>query len=133
MLGKQVTIVYDEECPFCSNYVSMVRLKEAVGGVNLLNARDGGPIVDDLIERGYDLDQGMVLLMEGEVYYGADAINRIALLSTPSSFFNRLNGLVFKSRTVSRALYPFMKTGRAITLAAMGRKKIADGRASAAE
>ncbi|MEM8869291.1 MAG: DCC1-like thiol-disulfide oxidoreductase family protein [Pseudomonadota bacterium] len=133
MLGNSVTIVYDEECPFCSNYVSMVRLKEAVGGVSLVNAREGGPIVDDLVARGYDLDQGMVLILEDEVYYGADAINRIALLSTPSSFFNRLNGMVFKSRTVSRVLYPFMKTGRAATLAMLGRKKIADTRAHAAE
>ena len=40
------TIVYDGDCPFCSRYVALVRLREAVGQVVLANARDGGPVVD---------------------------------------------------------------------------------------
>lgn len=133
MLRREAKIVYDQECPFCSNFVSMVRLKDAVGPVTLLNARDGGPIVEDLIAQGFDLDQGMVLLLDDEVHFGADAMHRIALLTTPSTFFNKLNGLVFRSRTVSRVLYPILKTGRAITLTLLGRRSIATDRASAAE
>lgn len=133
MIGQGVTVVYDEDCPFCSNYVSMVRMRDAVGDVRLLNARDGGPIVEDLIAQGFDLDQGMVLLMDGEVYHGADAMHRIALLTTPSGVFNRLNAAVFGSRTVSRVLYPMLRTGRNLTLMALRRRTIAHDRNAAAE
>ncbi|CAN0407117.1 unnamed protein product, partial [Scytosiphon promiscuus] len=32
-------IVYDGECPFCSQYVKMLRIHESVGTVRLIDAR----------------------------------------------------------------------------------------------
>ena len=59
-------IVYDGDCPFCSRYVQMVRLREAVGPVRLVNAREGGPLVEEARRAGFDLDAGMVLKMGGK-------------------------------------------------------------------
>ena len=39
---QRASIVYDGDCPFCSRYVKLVRLREALGSVDLVNARDGG-------------------------------------------------------------------------------------------
>ena len=33
-------LLYDGDCPFCTNYVRMVQLRKAVGPVALLNMRD---------------------------------------------------------------------------------------------
>jgi hypothetical protein len=121
------TIVYDGECPFCSRYVQMIALRDAVGQVTLLNARDGGPIVDGLRADGYDLDEGMVLIQNGELHHGHDCINRLALLSTSSGVFNRLNAAIFQSPTASRLLYPLLRLGRNSVLRFLGRSKIADG------
>ena len=115
------TVIYDDDCPFCRNYVGMLRFREAVGPVTLQDARDGGPIVEALTDAGYNLDDGMVLLINGEVHHGADAMTRMALLSSDSSLFNRLNAAIFRHPRLSRVLYPVLRTGRNVTLHLLGR------------
>lgn len=117
-------IVYDGECPFCSRYVRMVRLREAIGKVRLVDARDGGTEVDEVRAAGLDMDEGMVLKLDGQLYHGADCIHRLALLSTSSSWFNRLNAAVFRSEGASRLLYPVLRAGRNTVLRMLGRSKI---------
>lgn len=120
----KAAIVYDGDCPFCSQYVRLVRLRKSLGAVALVNARDGGPLVDEVVAAGFDLDDGMVLKMDGRLYHGAECINRLALLSTPSNGFNRLNQLIFRSPTASRLLYPVLRTGRNAVLRLMGRSRL---------
>ena len=62
------SIVYDGDCPFCSRYVKLVRLREALGAVSIINAREGGPLVDEIVEAGFDLDEGMVLKVDGQLF-----------------------------------------------------------------
>src|SRR5215216_6350047 len=81
-------VVYDGECPFCSSYIALQRLRESIGPVKIINARDGGPEVEWLKANSYDLNYGMVFVQNGEVHYGPDAINAIALMSTGSNWFN---------------------------------------------
>ncbi len=116
-------LVYDGDCPFCSVYVEYVRVKESVGVFELVNAREGGSVVDDVIKHDFDLDEGMVLIMNGQYYHGHDCINHLALLSTSSGFFNRINAFIFRSPTVSRVLYPVLRFGRNIVIRLLGRKK----------
>jgi DCC1-like thiol-disulfide oxidoreductase len=118
-------IVYDGQCPFCSRYVQLLRLHESLGRGELVDARAGGPVVDEVVRAGLDLDDGMILKLGDTFYHGDDCIHRLALLSTPSSTFNRLNGLVFRSPTAARVLYPVLRAGRNAVLALLGRRKIA--------
>jgi predicted DCC family thiol-disulfide oxidoreductase YuxK len=120
-------IVYDGQCPFCSRYVQLVRLRESLGRVQLVDARKGGPEVDEVRQAGLDLDEGMVLKLDGRLYHGADCIHMVALLSTPSSWFNRVNAVMFRSRTASRLLYPVLRTGRNTVLRMLGRSKLNPG------
>ena len=117
-------IVYDGQCPFCSRYVQLVRLRETLGRVRLIDARKGGPEVQEVRQAGLDLDDGMVLKLDGRLYHGAECINMLALLSTPSSGFNRLNAALFRSPTASRLLYPVLRAGRNAVLRLLGRGKI---------
>lgn len=126
---SETWIVYDGQCPFCSRYVRLVRLRETLGQVQLVDARKGGPQVDEVRQAGLDLDEGMVLKLDGRLYHGADCINMLALLSTPSSGFNRLNAALFRSPTASRLLYPVLRTGRNAVLRLLGRSKIEAPRA----
>ena len=122
--ASETWIVYDGQCPFCSRYVQLVRLRETLGQVQLVDARKGGPQVAEVRQAGLDLDEGMVLKLDGRLYHGADCINMLALLSTPSSGFNRLNAALFRSRTASRLLYPVLRTGRNAVLRLLGRSKL---------
>jgi predicted DCC family thiol-disulfide oxidoreductase YuxK len=117
-------IIYDGDCPFCSQYVRLVRLKKSLGDVDLVDARAGGPVVHEAIAAGFDLDDGMVLRMDGRFYHGDACIHRLALLSTPSNGFNRLNRLIFSSRAASRLLYPVLRLGRNTALRLLGRKRL---------
>jgi predicted DCC family thiol-disulfide oxidoreductase YuxK len=116
-------IVYDGQCPFCSRYVQLVRLRETLGQVGLFDARKGGPQVEEARRAGL-LDEGMVLKLDGRLYHGAECIHMLALLSTPSSWFNRVNAAMFRSQTASRVLYPVLRTGRNAVLRLLGRSKL---------
>jgi predicted DCC family thiol-disulfide oxidoreductase YuxK len=117
-------IVYDGQCPFCSRYVALLRLRDSLGEVRLINARDGGPVVEELERAGVDLDDGMVLKLDDRLYHGHDCIHVLALLSTPSGSFNRINAALFRSPRVARLLYPVLRTGRNAVLRLLGRSKI---------
>jgi predicted DCC family thiol-disulfide oxidoreductase YuxK len=120
-------LVYDGECPFCSAYVRMFRLREALGTFEHVDARTNPDWVRKLEALGFDLDDGMVLELNGEYYHGAEALNVLALMGSRSSAFNKLNAFLFRSRTVSRVAYPFLRAGRNAALFLLGRSRIADG------
>ena len=121
---KVAWLVYDGDCPFCSRYVRYLRLRDAVGKVLLINAREGGPLVDEMIDASLNLDEGMVLKMGGRYYHGADCIHALAMLSSSCDAFNRVNAAIFRSPTLSRALYPILRAGRNAVLRGLGRTKI---------
>jgi predicted DCC family thiol-disulfide oxidoreductase YuxK len=116
--------VYDGACPFCSRYVSLVRLREAVGPLELVDARRGGPLVNEIRAAGLDLNQGMVLKMDGRLYGGAECIHRLALLSTRSDRFNRLTAAILSSPGAARLLYPLLRGGRNAALFLLGRSPL---------
>ena len=116
-------LVYDGDCPFCSAYVRHVRLQETVK-LALIDAREGGPLVSEIAALGLDLDEGMVLKIGDQLYHGDQCIHALALLSSPSGTFNRINKIIFRSRWLSRVLYPVLRAGRNLTLRLLGRSKV---------
>ncbi|AQT59153.1 DCC1-like thiol-disulfide oxidoreductase family protein [Cellvibrio sp. PSBB023] len=123
-MTKQVVLVYDKECPACDNYCRLVRIREDIGDLVLVDAREPGPILDEITALGWDIDQGMVLKLEQQLYYGSDAIHMLSLLGTRSGVFNRLNYWLFKSKRLSHLLYPILRTLRNLLLKLLGKTKI---------
>ncbi len=124
MAEEEILLVYDTECPACDTYCRLVRIRESAGTLKLVNAREPGPIMDEITARGLDIDQGMVVKMGGQIYYGSDAIHALALVSSRSGFFNRLNYRLFRSRFSSRAIYPVLRFFRNLLLKLLGKTKI---------
>ncbi|MCJ2142019.1 DCC1-like thiol-disulfide oxidoreductase family protein [Methylobacterium sp. E-066] len=125
MTDAALTVVYDGECPFCSNYVRLMALRRSVGAVALIDAREGGPVVEDLARRGYDLNNGMVVRHGQTLYYGADALVLVSTLSEDRGAVSRTLARLLRDPSRARLLYPVMKLGRRATLALLGRKLIA--------
>ncbi|MEO0061576.1 MAG: hypothetical protein RLZZ08_136 [Pseudomonadota bacterium] len=117
-------VIYDGECIFCQNYVRMLRLKDSVGKVELVDARSDDPRVAAMVARGYDLDEGMVFAYRGQVHHGSDAVNALAMLTSPSGLFNKVNAAVLSRPATARLVYPWLKAGRRITLWVRGRHLI---------
>ena len=75
-LKPDVTLViYDGACPFCSAYVRLHRFREDIGPVELLSARAPDDRIAHYQQLGFDLDQGMLLVMGDVVHAGAVALN----------------------------------------------------------
>ena len=124
MNQPEVLLVYDRQCPACDTYCQLTRIRENAGGLKFINARENSDIMDEITAQGIDIDQGMVLKMGDQLYYGADAIHMLALISSRSGVFNRVNYWMFKSKTVSRFVYPLLRFCRNILLKGLGRTKI---------
>ena len=124
MTDNEILIVYDKQCPACDYYCNLVRIRESVGRLVLVNARDGGPIMDEITAAGLDIDQGMVVKVGSQIYYGPDAIHVLALMGTNKGFFNRLAYLSFRSKAASRVLYPALKACRNLLLKFLSKTKI---------
>jgi predicted DCC family thiol-disulfide oxidoreductase YuxK len=124
MTDKQILLIYDKECPACHFYCQIVRIRQSVGELVLIDAREHPEVLQDITAQGLDIDQGMVLKMDGQLYYGADAIHLLALLSGRSGVFNRLNYWLFSSKKVAAILYPILKSCRNVLLKILGKSKI---------
>lgn len=120
--SDDVTLIYDGECPVCTAYSCNVDV--GASQVKRVNARLLDADVQKALDAGVDLDEGMVLLHQGQLYHGADAMHRMALLAPSAGIRNRLNRLLFGNLAVARAIYPTLRAGRNALLYTLGRKKI---------
>ena len=118
-----IIIIYDGDCPFCRSYITLTRLKELANTI-LLNAREEPALCQELLDEGVSLDDGMVVIINNQVHHGGDAINRITLLSSKNTLFNKVAYLVFSKPVISKVAYPFLRGIRNITLRLLGKRPI---------
>jgi predicted DCC family thiol-disulfide oxidoreductase YuxK len=121
---EEILLVYDQECPACNAYCQVVTIRESVGDLRIVDARENSEVMEEITSQGLDIDQGMVLKMGGQLYFGADAIHALALIGSRSGIFNRINYWMFKSKTASSILYPMLRFCRNLLLKILGKTKI---------
>ena len=122
--NRQVLLVYDKACPACHFYCRLARIRATVGDLQLVNARETGEAMSRITAADLDIDQGMVLIVGSEMYYGADAIHMLSMMSTRSGPFNRLSYQLFKSKRVAALLYPVLRACRNLLLKILRKSKI---------
>ena len=124
MDSTQIYLVYDRECPVCEAYCRMICVREAAGVLRLVNARDASEIMDEITAKGFDIDEGMVLKVGNALYYGADAIHVLSLMSSRTGAFNRLTYWIFRSKGRSAVLYPLFRFFRNLLLRLLRKSRI---------
>ncbi|MFT6841056.1 MAG: putative DCC family thiol-disulfide oxidoreductase YuxK [Candidatus Azotimanducaceae bacterium] len=124
MKREEVLLVYDRECPACNAYCQVVNIRESVGDLTIVDARENSNVMNEITSQGLDIDQGMVLRLGGQLYYGADAIHALALIGSRSGIFNRINYWMFKSKMASSFIYPILRFCRNVLLKILGKTKI---------
>jgi predicted DCC family thiol-disulfide oxidoreductase YuxK len=120
----RLEVIYDGECPFCTSYVEYCRLKEAFPDVTLTNARDIPDRVAAFRADGMDVDQGMIVIYGDAVYFGDKAMGLLARISRSGAFLQGILRFLFRWPALSVPVYVVLRTGRNLTLALLGRKKI---------
>jgi predicted DCC family thiol-disulfide oxidoreductase YuxK len=121
---RQVLLVYDKECPACHWYCRLARIRATVGDLQLVNAREPGEVMSRISAAGLDFDQGMVLIIGNEMYYGSDAIHMLSMLSTRAGLFNRLSFHLFRSKRAAAFLYPALRACRNLLLKILRKSRI---------
>ena len=103
-----ISIIYDDGCPVCSYYISISRIEEKFGKVNLIKARNNLKILDYLKSTNIDINEGMIVVFDKKINFGSDAINIISILGRKDSFINNVMISIFKYKVISQLLYPLL-------------------------
>jgi len=120
-MASNYTFIYDGECPFCNHFAELLEIKSKVNKLKILDGRKNLTLINSLLERGYDLDKGAILLKDEEILHGADAINTICKqINKPSSSLLSLLSKVFKSNKRTKVLFPLLVIARRFSLIAKG-------------
>ncbi len=127
MQPQSLFIFYDGECPLCAQYIRLYRLNDSKISFVLSDLRDNPEKVTEFNTMGLNVDEGMIVSLNGEVYHGAAAVHVLALLSTKIGAFNRCNRWVFSRPRLAKIVYPVLVWCRKLLLFLLGRKKLRAG------
>ncbi len=114
MNPANIIIVYDGDCMMCRQFRAFVELKKKTT-LTRYNMRTSPDIVDHYHTLGFDIDQGIIIDIDGVVYYGAEALTILdAIIILPYGLKKRLLRIV-QIPWMTRILYPILLLIRKIS------------------
>ncbi len=124
MKQHDILLVYDHQCSICDTYCRRVHIRETEGELHLVNARLPGRLMEEVTASGLDIDQGLVLKIDSDLYYGSEAIHRLSLLSDAADPFNWLTYWTFHSQRLAHILYPILRSAHNLLLKIQRKSKV---------
>tara|TARA_B100000287_G_scaffold192656_1_gene181860 strand:+ start:97 stop:477 length:381 start_codon:yes stop_codon:yes gene_type:complete len=120
-MTSNFTFIYDGECPFCNNFAELLEIKSKINNIKIIDGRKNLNIIKSLLEKGYDLEKGAILLKDDDIFHGANAINTICKeIKNPTSNLLKILSSVFKSNKRTRFFYPLLLGARRFALISKG-------------
>ena len=120
-MTSNFTFIYDGECPFCNHFAELLELKSKVTNIKIIDGRKNLRIIKSLLNKGYDIDKGAILLNDNDILHGAEAINTICKeVKNPSSNLLKILSSVFKSNKRTKLLFPLLLRARRFALISKG-------------
>ncbi|MDF3023404.1 MAG: hypothetical protein K0R10_765 [Alphaproteobacteria bacterium] len=119
-MNNKIEILYDDQCPVCRSYCTKVQLKDDAQEIILTDARKSGTLMDEVTAQGLDIDEGMVVKLDGKIYYGSEAMRVLV----PLTKAGRLQRFLFSTKNLSAIVYGFCKSVRNLLLRALRIRKI---------
>ncbi len=109
----KIEIYYDKECPFCNKYTQILKLKQE-HEVIIKNAREDLEKLRYFYSYGFDINNGIIVQVDDEIYQGAKAIYVLDSLSIKNNF-------LYGTKLFEVFLYPIIKIFRKIVLFILGK------------
>jgi len=117
-------VLYDGECPVCSRYVALTRLRESRPDFKLLDARKEPTLVEFYRRKGIEINDMMVVQLAGETpLVGGAAMVYLNAAADRSARLSRFMLRVPPSVIVK--IYPGLVIARKVLLKLLGRELIA--------
>tara|TARA_Y100001968_G_scaffold131971_1_gene120444 strand:+ start:85 stop:486 length:402 start_codon:yes stop_codon:yes gene_type:complete len=121
-MSDKILFVYDGECPFCNYFAQLLELKSSLPSLQLIDGRKKLEYLTELYKKGYDLNKGAILITDGNIKHGADAINWICTkINEPNDSILEILRVIFISNKRSKLFFPFLLWGRRILLTIKGK------------
>ena len=120
-MTSDFTFIYDGECPFCNHFAELLELQSKIRNISIINGRKNKKLISSLLEKGFDIDKGAILLKGDNIYHGAEAINTVCKqINNPSGNLLKLLSKIFKSNKRTNLLFPFLVVARRFALISKG-------------
>ena len=121
-MPKSISFIYDGECPFCNHFAQLLQLKSSIPSLEIIDGRKKLEKLTELYKQGYDLNKGAILIVDGKIKHGANAINWIcSQLNQPDDALLELLRIIFTSNKRSKILFPFLLWSRRLLLTVKGK------------
>tara|TARA_Y100001968_G_C19415172_1_gene748593 strand:+ start:545 stop:946 length:402 start_codon:yes stop_codon:yes gene_type:complete len=121
-MSDKILFIYDGECPFCNHFAHLLEFKSSLPSIEILDGRDNLDQLTKLYRQGYDLNKGAILINNGKILQGSDAISWICgEIKDPTDSLLRFLGIIFASNKRSKILFPFLLWGRRFSLTIKGK------------
>ena len=120
-MSDKSLFIYDGECPFCNHFAQLLELKSSLNEFEILDGRKNLALLSQLYKKGYDLNNGAILLINEKILHGADAINWICKeIKKPSASLLEVLRIIFNSKKRTNFLFPLLLWGRRLSLTLKG-------------
>ncbi len=116
-MSTEIILIYDGECPFCNHFAQLLNIKSSLPNLKILDGRKNLSQLTNLYKKGYDLNNGAILINKEEILHGSDAVNFIcSQIKEPKDSLLELLRIIFKSKKRSKWLFPFLLIARRLLL-----------------
>ena len=121
-MSDKSLFIYDGECSFCNHFAQLIELKSSLPEFEIIDGRKNLALLTQLYNQGYDLNKGAILISNGDIMHGANAINWICSeINEPSDSLLEVLRIIFSSNKRTRFLFPLLLLGRRLSLTSKGK------------
>ncbi|MCK9162271.1 MAG: DUF393 domain-containing protein [Arcobacter butzleri] len=110
-----IVVFYDKECPFCDAYHDYIKLKSTYD-LKLLNAREELQEITKLKAKGFDINDGVIVIIDSRIYQGSQAIFEINKLLKKENLKDKIGSKLIQTKLFSVVMYPLIKKLRNVVL-----------------
>ena len=98
----------------CKKYSQYVELKKN-HQLELKDAREEHELVSELMNKGFDINNGVIAIIDDEVFQGKDAVRKVEAMSLNNSLYQKMMNWVIET-PVFHLAYPIMTKLRILLL-----------------
>ena len=117
---KKIKLYYDKDCPFCDEYSKYVELRKTFD-IEIINTRQELEKLNAFKKRGFDINDGMIIEYEGNIFQGSDAIKIIDKYILKKGAIDIFLSFIINLPGFKQIIYPLVKVLRIIILKSLGR------------
>ncbi len=118
-LKQKITLYYDKQCPFCSKYANLLKLKENFE-ITLKDARENQSEISLVCEK-LNINDGFIVLYKNDCFQGAKALAFLNSAVDKTTLLGKLHFFFHYDNLISHLLYKLFFILRKIILFILGK------------